>query len=121
MEGYLIIAELKYTGYVICRTDNLVQAKAKVEGLFSLTDLYPFNEIYKLSGHLSEYQKYKINGNAEYLGKCNQCISNGDFSVYILEIDKHFSLQQFISERQNCSYAVFSDGETEPDVMVYAN
>jgi len=121
MEGYLIIAELKYTGYIIGRADDMIFAIAKSEELFALADLYPFNELYKLSGHLKEYQRYKINGNAEYLGKCKTCTSNGVFSVYVTEIDKHFSLQLFISERNNCSYAAFSDGETKPDIMVYAS
>lgn len=121
MKQYLVIAELKYTGYIIGITDNYQLAYAKVDELFCIADNYPFNELFKLSSHFKEYQKYKINGNAEYVGKFKFSSSNGAFSVYVMEIDASFSLQQFISERTNTSYAAISDEDVEPEVLFYAN
>lgn len=122
MKQYMVIAELKYTGFIIGVSDDFNTAESKAEEIFELSNNYPFNELFKLSKQLKEYQKYEINGNAEYVGKFKLSSSNGAFSVYIMEIDKQFSLGQFISERNNTSYAVISEADDIiPEVVFYAN
>jgi len=117
---YLVIAELKYTGFIIGASDDHKAAERKAERIYALSDYYPFNQLYKLKSHLLTYESYNINGNAEYFWKCKSCQSNGAYSVYIVEIDESFSIQQFISERSSTSYAIISD-ETTIELLFYAN
>ena len=121
MKQYLVIAELEYDGYVIGTTSNLQEAEDKLSEIFMLADLHPFNELYKLNDYLKSFQSYTINGNGEYFGKFKTCRSNGSLSVYIMEISESFSLQQFISERENTSYAVTSEVDMIPEILFYAN
>jgi len=121
MKRYLVIAELENRGYIIGDTDDLDETKANLEELFIMADRFPINELHKFNSNLSRYQSYKIYGNSEYIRKCKLCKSNGIFSVYVIETNNSFSLQQFISERQNTSYAVVSEDDIIAEVMFYAN
>ncbi len=121
MKNYLVIAELENNGYVIGITDDLKAAKYKIDKLFAIANQYPINQIQRFNKYLKKYQSYTITGNAIYCGKDVQCISNGLFSIYIIEMNKNFTLQQFIYERQYTSYACISEDEIVPEILSYAN
>ena len=121
MKQYLVIAELENKGYVIGTINDLKEAEDKSAELVILADEYPINELYKLNDHLCIYESYPINGNDQYCGKFKYCTSNGVFSVYVIEIDESFSIQLFISERSNTSYAAISEDDIIPEVLFYAN
>jgi hypothetical protein len=119
---YFVIAELESEGFIIKTCDNLLGAKDTVIELFTLADKYPINQIHQFKDYLKQFLSYTINGNAEFIGKCKECTSNGLLSVYIIDsatLDN--SLAQFISERQSTSYAVISEGEIIPEILFYSN
>ena len=123
MQNYLVVAELENKGYIIGFIDDYQTAKAKLDEICSLGNNYPFNLLYFFHSYLNKFQSYPINGNAEYVGNFKFCTSNGILSIYIIDVkeqEQEFSLQQFISERTNTSYALISE-ETVPEVMFYAN
>ncbi len=123
MKEYLVIAELDNKGYIIGTTDDLSVAESKMEELFSIANQYPFNELYKFNADLKDFASYPINGNAMYFGMQKKAMSNGMLTISILDLTKRtFSLQQFISERSNTSYAFFSvDEAIIPEIVFYAN
>ncbi|MCD4768585.1 MAG: hypothetical protein K8R35_00255 [Bacteroidales bacterium] len=122
MERYLVILEVEYQGYVIGTCDNLIIAGLKSDELFNLADQYPFNEQERIIDHLEDCTSYSIGKNAEYCGRCKECTSNGILSVYIIDMKvRKFSLQQFMSERQNTSYEIGSYKETIAEFMVSNN
>jgi hypothetical protein len=119
---FFVIAELESEGFIIKTCDDLLTAKNKVKELFALANKYPINQIHRFKGYLKQFQSYTINGNAEFIGKCKECSSNGLLSLYIIDaatLDD--SLAKFIIERQSTSYAVISEGETIPEILFYSN
>ncbi len=119
---FFVIAELESEGFIIKTCDDLLSAKNKVKELFALADKYPIHQIHQFKGYLKQFLSYTFNGNAEFIGKCKECSSNGLLSVYIIDAATlDGSLAQFISERQSTSYAMISDGETIPEIIFYAN
>ena len=117
---FFVIAELESEGFIIKTCDDLLSAKDTVKELFALADKYPINQIHQFKSYLKQFLSYTINGNAEFIGKCKECTSNGLLSIYIIDsatLDD--SLTQFISERQSTSYALVS--EEIPETIVFAN
>ena len=122
MNHYLIIAELETTGYIIGIADDYTSAEIEVDVLVSLGDKYNTKEHEELIQYLQNHQSYPINPNAEYFTNYQVCHSDGIFSVYIIDLTKQeFSLQQFISERNNTSYAIVDADNDDLEMCFYAN
>ena len=118
---FIIIAELETKGYIIGTAKSLNQAKKLSDKIFGLANQYSFNDLHSFHSCLKHYKCYEIKGNATYI-KCKECISNGLLSIYILEIDlKDFSVDLYIKERASTSYAAFSENDSIPEILVYAN
>ena len=110
-EQYLIVVELGNKGFVLTVIDDRGNAESYCEKLSSLSNNYPFNEMYKIEAKLKYITSYNIKGTQIYIEKVDYCSSNGEFSVYALKIEVNtFCLKSFIKERENHS-SVFDNAE----------
>lgn len=105
---YLILAEIEKKGFLIKFIDNYEEAEKFASITFDLSDEFQFSEMSKVEMKLTFFASYQVNGSEVHIGWCKKGITNGAYSVSVIEIDmNNFNLNQFILERINHS-TVFS-------------
>ena len=101
---YLILAEIEKKGFFIKFIDNYDEAEKFARMTFDNSDEFQYSEMSKVEEKLTFFASYQVNGNEVYIGSCKSGISNGAYSVSVIEIDmNNFNINQFILERINHS------------------
>lgn len=101
---YLIVAEIENKGFLLKIEDNFEKAESFAQYIYSLSDEFYIYEMDKVEQKLKYFSFYKINGNEIYLKKIKTSISNGVYTVSVVEIDlNNYCEKTFIKERENHS------------------
>lgn len=101
---YLIVAEIYKKGFILKIIDGKKEALSFLQKTSEISSCYSFAQMNKVEEKLEYIASYKINGNTDYVGKYIKSISNGAYTVSVLQIDINtFCLKSFIRERENHS------------------
>lgn len=101
---YLILAEINKKGLRIKFMDEYDEAKKFADEIFDLSNVFQFCEMSNVEQKLTYFASYQVYGNNVYIGKIKSAVSNGAYSVNVMEIDMNsFQLNTFIKERENNS------------------
>ncbi len=101
---YLILAEIEKKGFLVKFMDEYDEAKKYADEIFELSYEFQFREMRNVEQRLTYFASYQVYGNNVYIGKIKSAVSNGAYSVNVMEIDmNNFQLNTFIKERENNS------------------
>ena len=108
---YLFVVEIGKVGFIGSMFDSLEEAKELSDELIDLI-MGPFKQNRAdICRFLMDkgYFTYFIKGNQRYVGNVANCISNGVFTVSVVNVrPEHFCLKSFVKERENSSW-LFED------------
>jgi len=119
--AHLLIVEIERKGFLIEVCSDIEKAKQRLEELVELSVKYSFNEQHRAEQDLTYFASYEIYGTEVYVGKSSHSISNGSYTVSIVEIDLDtFCVKTFIRERENHSCVLHRYTQEDVDRELYS-
>jgi|ERR1051325_4613765 hypothetical protein len=103
---YLVVAEIGREGFITEMKDSFEEADRFSQELFSLANVFPISKRSCVAQLLQQkgYLHYKINGNQIYFPSPLSSITDGDYSVSVINIlPGQNCIRRLIKERENHS------------------
>ena len=99
---FIVIAEIiEHKGFLISYHNSFQSARKKTKQVFERCWNYERDEIKNIENDLDFLMEYRLQKNSVGVGRVKEQMSNGNFSVSILEVNKSFTEKHFIQEIEN--------------------